>query len=382
MNLRLLLPLSLLALLAACEPASRPAETTSAPAVPVVFPAKSGFRAAANSDLYLLTHPAGIQAAVSSYGGTLVSLWVKDEKGEWTDVVLGFNTAAEYEKNGGFYGATIGRYGNRIGGGTFSLEGKVFDLPKNNGPNTLHGGPGGFHAVVWEASQPDSGSLVLRYRSPDGEMGFPGTLDVTVTYTLTADPGLRIDYQATTDAPTHVNLTNHAYFNLNGEGTGSINKHLLRIPAGRYTPVDSTLIPFGELATVEGNPFDFRSLKAIGSELGVEDVQLGYGKGYDHNFVLDAGVTDSLHLAAEVLGDQSGIRMEILTMEPGIQFYGGNFMDGSFAGKSGRAYGFQEGFCLETQHFPDSPNQPEFPSTLLRPGETYRTSTLHRFSVR
>ncbi len=382
MTPRYLFPLAILLLLAACKTPS--SKTTETDADPVVLPAKGGFQDTLDgqaADLFYLSHPAGIKAAVTSFGGRLVSLWVKDQEGNWTDVVLGFDSIAQYKTNGGFYGATIGRYGNRIAKGKFTLDGKTYQIPLNNDANTLHGGPHGFFDVVWKATQPDEHTLVLTYQSPDGEMGYPGNLAVTVTYTLTADPGLQIDYEAHTDALTVVNLTNHAYFNLNGEGSGTINDHLLRIPAAAYTPVDITLIPTGALAPVVGTPFDFQTSSRIGSRLGVTDTQLEYGKGYDHNFALDAGVTESLHTAAVVEGDKSGIRMEILTREPGIQFYGGNFMDGSFSGKSGHAYNFQNAFCLETQHFPDSPNHPQFPSTVLHPGMTYRTQTLHKFST-
>ncbi len=366
----------------ACQPAKQEEETTNE-ASEFAWTDASGFQGTIDgmeTDLYYLSNT-GVRAAVTNYGGILVSLWVKDKNGEWTDVSSGFNSIEAYQENGGFYGATIGRYGNRLANGEITVEGETYSLSLNDGPNTLHGGAEGFFAKVWKANQPDSQTLVLTYTSVDGEMGFPGNLDVEVTYTLTDDPGFRVDYKASTDAPTVVNLTNHAYYNLNGEGSGTINNHELMIPASRYTPVDSTLIPTGELAEVAGTPFDFQELTAIGARVDAEDEQLALGRGYDHNFVLDAGKTEDLHQAAVVIGDKSGIRMEILTQEPGIQFYGGNFMDGSFAGKAGNDYGFRMAFCLETQHFPDSPNQPDFPSTQLNPGEEYSTSTLHTFSV-
>jgi aldose 1-epimerase len=380
--MRFFLPLFALAWLFSCQPTPKPA--VSSESDPLTFPEKGGFQVdvhGKSGDLFLLSHPSGIQAAVTSFGGRVVSLWVKDQKDQWTDVVLGFDSVAQYQRNGGSYGAIIGRYGNRISGGKFTLDGKGYSLPLNDGPNTLHGGNIGFSEVVWDATQTNDHTLVLKYRSADGEMGFPGNLDVTVTYTLTDDRGLMVDYEATTDAPTVINLTNHAYFNLNGEGNGDINNHLMQLAASRFTPVDSTLIPTGELAPVAGTPFDFLSPVRIGERLGDAHPQVKLGRGYDHNFVLDAGKTDTLHPAAVVVGDLSGIRMEILTREPGIQFYGGNFMNGSFSGKTGKPYGFRQGFCLETQHYPDSPNQPSFPSTVLRPGESYRTQTLHRFSV-
>ncbi len=334
-----------------------------------------------STDLYVLKGD-GMHAALTDYGARLVSLWVKDKDDNWTDVALGFNQGETFAKPGAFfYGATVGRYGNRIALGQFTIDGNEYQIPINNEPNTLHGGPEGFFAKVWDAKKTDDKTVTFTYVSPEADMGYPGELTTTVTYSLTDDPGLRIDYHATTDAPTVANLTNHTYFNLNGEGSGTINEHLLMIPASRYTPVDSTLIPTGELLEVAGTPFDFQMPTAIGARVEVEDTQLAYGMGYDHNFVLDAGKTDELHLAATVVGDKSGIQMDIFTHEPGIQFYGGNFMNGSLTGKSGNTYDHRSAFCLETQHFPDSPNQPDFPSTVLRPGETYMTSTLHIFSI-
>ncbi len=333
--------------------------------------------------LFYLEHPSGIKAAVTNYGGRLVSLWVKDQQGEWTDVVLGFGSIEPYTSlKERFYGATIGRYGNRIANGKFSLNGVEYELSVNNGPNTLHGGLEGFGEKVWTVESVSETQLVMSYLSPDGEMGFPGELNSKVTYSLTDASTLRLDYEAETQAPTVVNLTNHAFFNLNGEGQGSINQHSLMIAADYFTPVDSTLIPSGELRSVEGTPFDFREPTQIGARVEFDNQQLRFGKGYDHNFVIAVERTEDLHLSARAVGDLSGIVMEVWSQEPGLQFYGGNFMDGSHQGKTGKDYSFRTSFCLETQHFPDSPNQDHFPSTLLRPGETYQTSSEYRFSVK
>ncbi|WNJ19113.1 aldose epimerase family protein [Pontibacter sp. G13] len=331
-----------------------------------------------STDLYHLEGE-GIKVAISNHGGRIVSLWVKDKAGEWTDIVLGFNELEPFRAS--YYGATIGRYGNRIAKGAFIVDGVEYQVPVNNGVNSLHGGPKGFHDVVWEVEESDSKHISMRYVSPDGDMGYPGELNALVTFTVTEGPGLQIDYEATTDAPTVVNLTNHAFYNLNGEGEGSINDHQLKINAAHFTPVDEGLIPTGELRPVKGTPFDFSELTVIGSRVEVENEQLAFGKGYDHNFALNIGYTDTLHYACTVIGDQSGIQMDIWTQEPGLQFYGGNFMDGSLKGKAGNSYEFRNSFALETQHFPDSPNHPDFPNTELRPGETYQTSTLHTFSV-
>ena len=332
--------------------------------------------------LYFLKNKNEVKTAITNYGGRIVSLWVPDKNGTLTDVVLGYDSLSLYqEEQEPYFGALIGRYGNRIGKATFKLNDTTYKLAANNGPNTLHGGPTGFHARVWEANQVNDQTLQLSYLSKDGEEGYPGNLTVKVTYTLTDDNELKIDYEATTDKTTVANLTNHAYFNLNGEGSGTINNHLLTINANRFTPVDSVLIPTGKLQNVAGTPFDFRKSTAIGSRLEAQDEQIKNGKGYDHNFVLN-GAARSLKQAATAVGDKSGIVMEVLTTEPGVQFYGGNFLNNKEIGKGGKVYDFRTAFCLETQHFPDSPNQPSFPTTTLKPGDTLKSTTIYKFSVR
>lgn len=331
------------------------------------------------TDLYVLTNGA-MKAAITNYGGRLVSLIVPDSSGKLVDVVVGLGSAEAYvNSTEPYFGATIGRVGNRIAGGKFTLDGKQYGLFTNNGPNTLHGGKKGFQAVVWDASQLNDSTLQLKYKSVHMEEGFPGNLDVTVVYSLTKDNGLNISYEATTDQKTVVNLTNHAFFNLNGEGSGTVNGHLLQINAERYTPVDSTLIPTGELAPVAGTPFDFTKMTAIGARVDDQHIQIQNGKGYDHNFVLTDG-SNSMKHAATVKGDKSGIVMKVYTTEPGIQFYGGNFMQAKNTFKSGAKDEFRTAFCLETQHFPDAPNQPSFPSIELNKGETYKTQTRYAFS--
>lgn len=316
----------------------------------------------------------GIEASVTNYGGRLVNLFVPDANGKMTDVVAGPGTFKDMFESKDYFGAIIGRYGNRIGGGKFTLDGVTYKLPQNNGPNTLHGGPDGFHNVVWDPEQLSDSALQLTYLSKDGEMGFPGNLNVKVVYTLTADKEIKIEYEATTDKTTVCNLTNHTYFNLNGSGT--INDHILQINADEYTPVDATLIPLGKNETVKGTPFDFTAPTAIGARVDEKNIQLEYGKGYDHNFVVRGS---GQRKAAEVKGDKSGIIMEVISGEPGIQFYGGNFMNSQKNMKNGKD-DFRTAFCLETQHYPDSPNQPSFPSTTLKPGEVYKTATIYRFS--
>jgi aldose 1-epimerase len=329
-------------------------------------------------DKYTLTNTNGMQAAIITYGGALVSLMAPDKSGKMGDVVIAMDDLEGMRKQDNFFGALIGRYGNRIGKAQFVLDGQTYKLPVNNGPNTLHGGPEGFDKKVWTAKQgamTEGPSLELTYVSKDGEMGFPGTLNAKVVYTLTNSNALRIDYTATTDKATVVNLTNHAYWNLAGEG--DILAHEVMINADRFTPVDDTLIPTGELKPVKGTPFDFTTATAIGARINQDDQQLKFGKGYDHNWVLNKNDA-SMTKAAEVRDPKSGRVMEVWTTEPGLQFYTGNFLDGKFSGK-GRPFSLRSAFCMETQHFPDSPNKQAFPSTKLTPGQTYHTTSEYRF---
>ncbi|WP_207434160.1 aldose epimerase family protein [Sabulibacter ruber] len=332
--------------------------------------------------LFTLINKNNVKATFTNYGGRLVSLQVPDKNGKLTDVVVGMASSAEYETaTEPYFGATIGRVGNRIARGKFTLEGKEYTLPINNDPNTLHGGKKGFQYVMWDAQQTNDQTIVFTYLSKDMEEGFPGNLTTKVTYTLTDDNGMKMDYEATTDKTTIVNLTNHAFFNLNGEGSGTILGHTLQINADSYTPVDATLIPTGKIVPVAGTPFDFRQPTAIGARINVQNEQLKNGQGYDHNFVLNKNQGTGLNRAARVVGDKSGIVMEVLTQEPGLQFYSGNFMQSKNTFKGGSKDDFRTAFCLETQHFPDAPNQPTFPSTVLKPGDTYRTSSMYQFSV-
>lgn len=331
--------------------------------------------------LYTLTNKNGMTVAITNYGGIVQSIKTPDRNGKLDDIVLGFETADGYLKEHPYFGALIGRYGNRIAKATFTLNGQVYKLAANDGPNHLHGGIRGFDKQLWsarESAEPASQRLELTYVSKDGEEGYPGTLSTTVVYTLTDENELRIDYTATTDKDTVLNLTNHSYFNLAGQGSSDILGHQIMIAADRFTPVDATLIPTGELKPVEGTPFDFRKATAIGARINAQDEQITRGRGYDHNFVLNRAGSD-LALAARVTEPTSGRVMEVLTTQPGVQFYTGNFLDGTLTGKAGRVYQHRYGFCLETQHFPDSPNQPKFPSTVLKPGEKYQTTTVYRF---
>jgi len=324
-----------------------------------------------------------LRVRIITYGGIVQQLDAPDRHGRPANIVLGFSDLAGYvDKNnpGPYFGALIGRYANRIAKGTFTLDGKTYHLPINNDPNSLHGGTKGFDTKVWAATPSKTGdrvSLRLDYTSPDGEMGYPGTLKASVTYSLSKG-SLRVDYRATTDKPTVVNLTNHSYWNLAGEGSGDIYRHRLQLNASRYTPVDSTLIPTGQLAPVAGTPMDFRDPTPIGARIRDNFQQLAYGQGYDHNWVVDGS---GFRLAARVSEPGSGRVLSISTDQPGIQFYSGNFLDGTLYGTSGHQYRQGDGLALETQHFPDSPNQPNFPSTVLRPGQTYQTATTFTFSA-
>lgn len=320
---------------------------------------------------------------ILNFGGIIQSILVPDQNGRLTDVVLGFDNFEDYLKPHPYFGAIIGRYGNRIANGAFQIDGQEYAMVKNNGPNHLHGGTKGFDKVLWDVSVDDSNNeamIHLSYLSKDGEEGYPGNLDATVSYSFTQNNELIIKYKASTDAKTHINLTNHSYFNLNGEGSGSIEKHLLQLNAGHITSVNSSLIPDGILMPVHETPFDFRKERAIGLGIDDDDQQVIYGGGYDHNFVLEQSSMNTPFATA--LGNVSKIEMKVYTDEPGVQFYTGNFMDGSTIGKSGEEHQKRSGFCLETQHFPDSPNQPNFPSTLLEPGALYESTTVYQFGVR
>lgn len=335
---------------------------------------------------YVLSHKNGVEVAVITYGADLVSLKVPDRNGNAADIVLGYDSVDGYETDESFFGATIGRYGNRIAGAQFTLNGMVFHLSKNDGPNCLHGGTRGFNKRLWtgvDRSRADAQVLELSYTSREGEEGFPGALKVTVTYTLAANSNeLRIDYSATTDKDTVVNLTNHSYFNLSGVATKEILDHRLLLHALEFTPVDSTLIPTGELRPVRGTPFDFTNKLPLAAGLIKTMSNSNLGRvGYDHNWVLETN-NGGLQVAAEVFEPSSGRVLQVLTTEPGIQFCSGNFLDGKVRGKNGQVYGHRTGLCLETQHFPDSPNHPNFPSTVLKPGQDHRSTTILRFSTR
>ena len=334
-------------------------------------------------ELYTLTNTHGIEVRAMTYGGIIVSVRTPDKKGNVADITLGFDSLAGYLAKNFFFGALVGRYGNRIGGAKFTLDGKEYTLAKNNGPNALHGGLKGFDKVVWQAQSFQKSAevgLILKYASADGEEGYPGTLHVTVTYTLDDKNEFSIDYQATTDKATPINLTNHTYFNLAGEGSGDILGEELLLNADHFTPVDATLIPTGKIASVKGTPLDFTKSTAIGARINDKHEQMVFGGGYDHNFVINRQGPGSV-LAARAYDPTSGRVLEVDTTEPGVQFYTGNFLDGT-PGKHGHIYNKRNAFCLETQHYPDSPNKPDFPSTILRPGHTYHSTTVWKFSTR
>jgi aldose 1-epimerase len=381
--MRILRCLIVLAAIAGCQSPSREAApAATAPGGPTVMRERYGaLQDGAQIDVLTLRNGNGMEVRAITYGGIITSLKVPDRSGQAADVALGFDALEGYLTAHPFFGAIIGRYGNRIGAARFALDGAEYTLAKNNGPNNLHGGDKGFDKQVWHA-QPIAGRNAIEFSrtSVNGEEGFPGNLATRVIYELTDRNELVVEYFATTDRATPVNLTQHTYFNLAGEGSGDILGHQLTINADRYTPVDATLIPTGELAPVEGTPFDFRQPTAIGARINGAHEQLVHGQGYDHNWVLNRS-GDGLQLAARVVEPVSGRTLEITTTEPGLQFYAGNFLDGTIKGKGGRVYGRRSGFCLETQHYPDSPNKPEFPSTILRPGQEYKSKTVFAFGV-
>jgi aldose 1-epimerase len=337
-----------------------------------------------NVDVFTLTNNLGMQAKITNYGAIVVSLKTPDRTGKMDDVVLGFNDLDSYLKGHPYFGAIVGRYGNRIAKGRFTLNGVEYKLAVNNGENHLHGGIKGFDKVVWTAKEMRTKmgpALSLTYISKDGEEGYPGTVTATVVYTLTNNNELRLDYTITTDKDTVTNLTHHSYFNLAGEGNGDILNHILTLKAARFTPTDAGSIPTGELKVVAGTPFDFLKPTVIGKRIDEQDQQLQFGGGYDHNFIVN-GKAGTLRSAATVYEPTSGRVLEVWTTEPGVQFYTGNFLDGTLTGKSGKVYQKRFGFCLETQHYPDSPNHPAFPTTTLKKGATYRSTTVYRFKVR
>jgi aldose 1-epimerase len=375
----------------------RKAGDAAAPAAPAAAPAAAQKATVARSSfghlpdgaevaLYTLTNRHGMEVRVIDYGGIVTSIKVPDRQGARADVVLGFDSLEGYEKNPPYFGPIVGRYANRIAKAQFALDGKTYRLAANSGPNTLHGGVKGFDKAVWHSESfehADNAGVVLTHTSPDGEEGFPGTLSLRVTFTLSDANELSLDYAATTDKATVINLTHHDYFNLAGDGSGDVLAHELQINADRYTPVDANLIPTGELASVAGTPFDLRMPTPIGARIGADDVQIKRGTGYDHNFVINRQDNDKgndLVLAARVAEPRSGRVLEVRTTEPGVQFYSANFLTGN-TGKSGHAYLDRGAFCLETQHFPDSPNHPAFPTTTLRPGEQFQSRTVYAFSV-
>ena len=366
----------------ACTKERPPAATSSAASV-----TRAPFGTAPDGtpvDVYTLVNAHGIRTRILTYGGIVQTLETPDRAGKLDDIVLGFDDVPGYVKSSPYFGAIVGRYGNRIARGRFTLDGKTYTLAVNNGPNHLHGGIKGFDKVVWTAQQfqSDSGvGVVLTHTSPDGDEGYPGTLRAKVTYTLTDSNALAIDYEATTDKATPVNLTNHTYWNLAGDGTRDILGHVLTLESGAIVPVDSTLIPTGALMPVAGTPFDFRTPTAVGARIEDAHQQMKFGKGYDHTFVLDGARQAGVAHAARVTEPASGRTLDIYTTEPGVQVYSGNFLDGTAVGKRGRAYRHRYGLALETHHYPDSPNQPSFPSVILKPGETNRTRTVYVFGV-
>lgn len=364
-------------LLAACAPKSGSEGLTKSGLDPSKFETTVDGKAV---KLYVLKNKAGMEVCATNYGGRIVSVMVPDRNNQWRDVVLGHDSIADYIHIDGNFGALIGRYGNRINQGRFTLDGVEYQLPQNNYGHCLHGGPKGFHHIVWDATQPNDTTLELTLHSPDGEAGFPGNLDVKVVYTLTSDNALCLQYTATTDKPTIVNLTNHSYFNLSGNTANDVLNDTVQFDADAFTPIDSTFMTWGEIRPVEGTPFDFRAGKTVGQDIEADDEQLKNGLGYDHNMVLNTG-GDLSKVACRISDPTSGIVLRVYTTEPGIQFYTGNFLDGKVKGKGGIAYPRRGAICVETQHYPDSPNQPNYPSVVLRPGETYSSTCIYKFSV-
>ncbi len=352
---------------------------------PAVLPLQQAFQTSIDNkdtDLFVLKNSHGALAAITNYGARWVSMFVPDKEGNLLDVIVGFDNVKAFDSpSDAYYGAVAGRVANRIANGKFELEGREYVLAINNGANHLHGGTKGFSSVVWNAEQLNDSSLLLTYHSIDGEEGYPGNLDVELTYTLTDENELHLSFKAVTDKTTIVNLTNHAYFNLNGAGSGSIEDHSLQINAEYYTPIDETAIPFGTIEPVADTPFDFRKPASIGANINADHIQIKNGSGYDHNFVLNKIGKDASGFAARAKGNRSGIVLEVYTKEPGMQLYTGNFMSGENAFKNGSKDEYRSGFCLETQHFPDAPNNPSFPSIMLQPEDVYTTETIFKFSV-
>lgn len=386
-NLSLGLLSACVATLCACNQSTNKTATTTAMKDSITYgqlPPDSAFEKTIDgkqTHLYTLKNKNGMEATITNFGGRLVNLLVPDSAGKMIDVSVGIGSLDGYIKSTErYYGGTIGRYGNRIAKGHFTLEGKQYTLFTNNAPNTLHGGKKGYQDVVWDAKKVNDQTLELTYLSKDMEEGFPGNLRVKVTYSITDDNSFKCEYEATTDKTTVVNLTNHAYFNLNGEGSGTILNHIVQLSADNYTPVDSTLIPTGKVETVKGTPFDFTKPTAIGARINDANEQLKNGKGYDHNFVLNKH--DITQPIAIVKGDKTGIVMEIYTEEPALQFYSGNFMQSKNIMKYGEKDDHRTAFAMETQHYPDSPNQPQFPSTVLKPGQTYKTQSIYKFKTK
>lgn len=333
--------------------------------------------------LFVLKNKNGLEMTVTNFGARVVEIFTPDRDGDFEDIALGFDNLDDYmDSPGGYFGAPIGRYGNRIANAAFTLNGKTYKLEANNGPNNLHGWPGGYHNVVWDVLEAGDQVLKMRYLSPDSQAGFPGNLTVTMTYSLTDDDEFKIEYEAETDQPTVVNLTHHSFFNLNGHGEGNVHNHQLTLNADHYTPVNDVLIPLGEIAPVEGTPMDFRTPHLVGERVDDDFDQLKVGGGYDHNWVLNRkGGSNNPEWAATVVVPENGRKMEVFTTQPGVQVYTGNFMDGRSKSKEGKTYGKRSAICLETQHFPDSPNQPNFPSVVLNPGERYHHFCIYKFSV-